>query len=102
MSDTNEADTTRPGTDEAKATHLSELTKPDIFIIGHRQAGGILQALSKRGMYRSTLLIIISIIYTDHLKKTRLEDDDHCSSLIGGGPRLRLTDVINREPSEAP
>ena len=46
MSDADEADTTRPGTDEAKATHLSELTRPDIFIIGHRQAGGIRQRIA--------------------------------------------------------
>jgi hypothetical protein len=32
-SDTDKADTTRPGTDKAKAAH--------IFIIGHRQAGGL-------------------------------------------------------------
>jgi hypothetical protein len=36
--DTDKVDTTRPCTDEAKATHLSKLTRPDIFIIGHRQA----------------------------------------------------------------
>jgi hypothetical protein len=36
--DTDKPETTRPGTDEAKAAHLSELTRPDIFIIGHRQA----------------------------------------------------------------
>ena len=41
QSDTDKADTTRPGTDEAKAAHLSELTRPDIFIIGHQQAEGI-------------------------------------------------------------
>jgi hypothetical protein len=39
--DTDEADTTRPGADEEKAAHLSELTRPGIFIIGHRQDGGI-------------------------------------------------------------
>lgn len=31
--DTDKADTIGPGTDEAKAAHLSELTRPDIFII---------------------------------------------------------------------
>ena len=46
MSDADEADTTRPGTDEAKAAHLSELTRPDIFIIGHRQARGIRQRIA--------------------------------------------------------
>jgi hypothetical protein len=35
QSDTDKADTTRPGTDEAKAAYLSGLTRPDIFIIGH-------------------------------------------------------------------
>jgi hypothetical protein len=34
-SDTDKADTTRPGTDKAKAAHLSELTRPDTFIIVH-------------------------------------------------------------------
>ncbi|EMS51050.1 hypothetical protein TRIUR3_14836 [Triticum urartu] len=33
QSDTDEVDTTRPGTDEEKATHLSELMRPDIFIM---------------------------------------------------------------------
>ena len=62
MSFSDEANHFLPGTDEAKASHhvrhrrgghhqaryrrgeaahLSELTRPDIFIIGHRQAGGI-------------------------------------------------------------
>ncbi|CAM0949669.1 unnamed protein product [Alopecurus aequalis] len=104
MSDTDEADTIRPGTDEAKAAHLSELTRPDIFIIGHRQAGGI--RLSTVGAtdvpLRLPLHHHLIIVYTAHLEKTRLEDDDHCSSLIGGGPRPCLADVINREPSEAP
>jgi hypothetical protein len=40
-SDTNKADNTRSDTDEAKDAHLYELTRPDIFIIGHRQAGDI-------------------------------------------------------------
>lgn len=41
-------------------------------------------------MYRSTLLFphIIIIVYTEHWEKARLEDDHHCSNLIGGGPRL--------------
>jgi len=55
-------------------------------------------------MYRSAPLFhhIITIVYTEKLEKTRLEDNDHCSSLIEGGSRLRLADVINRELSEAP
>jgi hypothetical protein len=43
----------------------------------------------------------ITIVYTKRMEKTRLEDDDHCSCLISGGPRRWLTNVINREPSVA-
>ena len=39
---------------------------------------------------------------TIYLKKMRLEDDDHCSSLIGGGLWALPTDVIKRELFEAP
>jgi hypothetical protein len=47
-------------------------------------------ASPERRAYRSTLqflqhIIIIIIIIIINLEKTRLEDNDHCSSLIGGG-----------------
>jgi hypothetical protein len=76
MSDTDKADTTRPGTDEAKAAH--------IFIIGHRQARGI--RLSIAGATDVPLHPSISPPHHHrHPGEDETEDDDHCSSLIGGG-----------------
>ncbi|CAM0881602.1 unnamed protein product [Alopecurus aequalis] len=104
MSDTDEADTTKPGTDEAKAAHLSELTRPDIFIIGHRQARGIQPSIAGATDVPLHLPLHHHLIinYIKCMEKTRLQDDDHGSSLIRGGLRPCLTDVINREPSGAP
>ena len=89
-SDTDEADTTRPGTDEAKAANQSELARPDIYIIGHRQAGGAWLSIARRWMYRPAFhfTTIVASVYTKLMEKTRLEDEDHCNSSIGGGPRL--------------
>jgi hypothetical protein len=39
-SDTDKEITTRTGIDKANVAHLSELTRLEIFIIGHRQDGG--------------------------------------------------------------
>lgn len=94
---TDKADITTLGTDKVKATH--------IFIIGHRQAGGLwLSIAGATGvpLFPSTSPPHNTTIFTRNMEKTRLEDNDHCDSLIGGGPRLRLMDVINPEPSEAP
>ncbi|KQK02270.2 hypothetical protein BRADI_2g00467v3 [Brachypodium distachyon] len=103
-SDTDKADTTRPGTDEAKAAHLSELTRPDIFILERRQAEGIWLSIARatRVPLHPSTSSSSTVSSAPRMEKTRLEDDDHCSSLIGGGPWTRSTDVINREPSEAP
>jgi hypothetical protein len=52
-------------------------------------------------MYCSTIPPFSHFTTTIFLEKMRLEDDDHCSSLIGGGPWARTLDVIKRELSEA-
>ena len=61
-SDTDEADTIRPGTDEAKAAH--------IFITGHRQAEGIRLSIAGATAYRSTLLLH-HYTTTVYMEKTR-------------------------------
>ena len=75
--DTDKADITRPGTDEAKAAH--------IFIIGHRHGGGIW--LSIAGAMGVSLSLSrrrhVITIYTNLIEKMRPEDDNHCSCLIG-------------------
>jgi hypothetical protein len=42
-------------------------------------------ASPERRAYRSTLQFLQHIIIVINLEKTRLEDNDHCNSLIGGG-----------------